>query len=149
MAAFLPSSGLIVMMRSSRAIAIVLKHQLSQHLDNLFILAQPDIYFADRFYYCLHIELLMRELEALCGEASVSHDNSTYYFVEARKGYVWPSRKIEVTPHPSGFAYRCYMVSGSAYYSHDVSRFRTWLQRRLEQLRIVETQVATIVTAAP
>jgi hypothetical protein len=68
-------------------------------------------------------------------------------FVEARKRYDWPSRKLELTPHPRGFAYRCYMVAGSACSAHDVSRFRTWLQRQLDQLRAAEAQGERVVAS--
>jgi hypothetical protein len=79
-AAVLPPSGLIVLVQSSREIAVVLQDQLTQRFDNLFVVAQSRTLLN---YICYGEPLtqpLPHEIEALFGEASA---RSNYYFVEA------------------------------------------------------------------
>jgi hypothetical protein len=92
-AAFMPPSGLIVLVRFSRTIAVVLQVQLTQRLDDLSVVMQSVI----RFKSPSIVELLFRplpyELRASFGEANVNKwDGSSYYFVEVSRDMVGPQK---------------------------------------------------------
>jgi hypothetical protein len=133
-ATFLPTSGLIVLAQSSRAMAVVLQDKLTLRLDNLFIVTQSEYEFVKSF----HIELLTYplrcEIEALFGEASVDSEGwSSYFFVEASKGYNGPRIRLRFYLRCPEFAWCRYGNAGSRYDGR--KRFATWLQRQLERLR--------------
>jgi hypothetical protein len=104
-------------------------------IDNLFILAQLEINFKDRCYDELLTQPLPSELEVMFGEASVSHGWSSYYFVEAPKGYDGPCRYFQLYLHPTGYVNRRYKVASSRNEGGQIC-FVTWLQRRLERWRV-------------
>jgi hypothetical protein len=70
-ATFMPPSGLIVLVQSSRTIARVLRGHFTRCLDDLFIMTQSEIQFEFPFLVKLHIQPQPCEVAALFGDASV------------------------------------------------------------------------------
>jgi hypothetical protein len=138
MAKFMSPSDLIVMVRSSRFLGIAFQDQLTQCLDDLYVIKhfevqreEPD--FVDDL---LLSQPLPSELEALFGEASSNrYHDSCYNFVEARKDYNGPN--LELYRFGSGFLDGHYCVVSRPISNYGAKiRFLTWLQRRLERLRV-------------
>jgi hypothetical protein len=130
MATFVPLSGMIVLVRSNRTLATVLKHQLTKRLDNLFFLTQSEILLINAFYVEPLAQPCQHELEVLFGEARLNAWGwSTCCFVEDPMRYTEPFRSI-LTRFPPG--YRCYKAASSR--NDSAICFVTWLQRRLERL---------------
>jgi hypothetical protein len=150
LAAFMPPSGLIVLVRCSHWLARVLREQLSRRLDDLFVITtQPEIQCELPFYDDLSIQTLPCELEALFGKATINETSfvSTYYFVEAPKGYDKLCRRIELYHLPMKFSRHYNLVARSSH-GGDIC-FLTWLQRCLERLRAAEAQGEAFNTSVP
>jgi hypothetical protein len=126
-AKFVPMSGLIVLVRSSRTIAVVLKDQLAQRLDDLLVVIHSEIQCMHPFFNELPTQPRQQELETLFGEASVSTlELSSHNFMEAREGCDGPRNYFKLYRLPAGYADRRYKVASSR--NNGQIRFLTWLQ---------------------
>jgi hypothetical protein len=134
-ATFMPPSGLIVMVQSSRAIAAVLQDQLSLRLDEMFVLAAPNNIYLHPYILRLPIQPPLCVMAALFGEECVGDDGGVYcHFIEASKGYDGSPRRLELFTQDN-VSYVLYGRRSAVI--DDVSirdRFASWLQRRCAQL---------------
>jgi hypothetical protein len=145
LAAFMPPSGLLVLVRCSRQLAIVLRSQHISCLDGLFIKSQIN----SEIDYCLDARLELptqpreRDLLEIFGEPD-GPGFPTYHFIEAPKGYDGTTQSFRLyrvyTMCFGGQAdYWRYFVAGATMPA--AHRYACWLQRRCERLRATEVQL--------
>jgi hypothetical protein len=141
LAAFVPPSGLITLARCSQRLAMVLRGQLTQRLDGLFVSVQLDSNFWWSGYESGAISDYNFEplrLRALFGEACPCG----YHFVEAFKGCDGPPRIHQLSRDPlfnyplSRYIYRIHGPN-----VHALNRFEIWLQRRYDQLLSMHEEI--------